>query len=64
MHRAVGAVLGSLENVRRLAVDLAVHELFEATHCNPGVLCTLITKLWLVRIVNRLPYLPEIHCVL
>ncbi len=59
--RAWGAVLVSLENVRRLAVDLAVHELFEATHCNPGVLCTLIAKHGLVRIVERLSYLPDIH---
>lgn len=61
--RAWGAILVSLENVRRLAVDLAVHELFEATHRNPGVLCTLIAKHRLVRIVDRLSKFPGIDCV-
>ncbi len=45
-------ILVALEDVGRLAVNFAIHELFEATHRNPGILCALIAENWLVRLVD------------
>ena len=54
------ARLDWLEQVRRLAVDLAVHDLLETTHDNPRVHGALFAQLGPVRLVDGLAELPHV----
>ena len=52
--------LGWLEQVGRLTVDLAVHDLLETTHDNPGVHSALFAQLGAVGVVDGLANLPHV----
>ena len=56
-----GSCLGWLEQVGRLTVDLAVHDLLETTHHDPGVHGALFTQLGAVGVVDGLANLPDVR---
>jgi len=52
--------LDRFEEVGRLTVDLAVHDLLETTHHDPGVHGALFAQLGAIRLVDGLAELPHV----